>query len=247
MNAAQQFPPAIREDLAQLKQGLAALNNSVQRSKADTETAIGQMDRRASQQFATIQKSLADLSLKADAIEANLGRLEGRLDETRNRLDTLSRSLEPGGAVLPPPGVGVTPAPTPAPPSKPQVRPSDVYQQAYLDFSKGNYILAMAGFSEFLRLDPTSDLADNAQFWIGEAYYSQKQFERAVQEYQKVYINYPKGDKVPAALFKEALAHLELRQQTLAQARLQYLVEQFPHSEEAALARDRLARLKSQR
>jgi tol-pal system protein YbgF len=127
------------------------------------------------------------------------------------------------------------------------VRPSDVYQQAYLDFSKGNYILAMAGFSEFLRLDPTSDLADNAQFWIGEAYYSQKQFERAVQEYQKVYINYPKGDKVPAALFKEALAHLELKQQTLAQARLQYLVEQFPHSEEAALARDRLARLKSQR
>ena len=57
--------------------------------------------------------------------------------------------------------------------------------------------------------------------------------------------NYPRSDKAPTSLYKEALALIELKQPVLAQARLQYLIDNFPQAEEAPLAKERLATLKS--
>jgi TolA-binding protein len=73
---------------------------------------------------------------------------------------------------------------------------------------------------------------------------ARENLEQAVQEFRKVVVAYPRGSKVPTALYKEALALVELKQTALAQARLQYLVEHFPQSEEAPLAKERLASLK---
>jgi TolA-binding protein len=134
----------------------------------------------------------------------------------------------------------------------------EAYQAAYLDFSRGRYELAMSGFREFLRRYPDSPLADSAQYGIGESYYSMataaatqgqadkatRALEQSVQEFRKVIVAYPRGAKVPPALYKEALALTELKQTSLARARLQYLVDNFPQSEEAPLAKERLATLK---
>jgi TolA-binding protein len=141
------------------------------------------------------------------------------------------------------------------------LQPSDIYQVAYIDYSKGSYPLAIAGFQEFLRRFPEHELADNAQYWVGEAQVglartltnsgqadkAQQALEQAVVEFKKVLANYPRGDKAPAALYKEALALVELKQSDQAQARLQYLLDNFPQSEEAPLARERLATLKAGR
>jgi TolA-binding protein len=143
-------------------------------------------------------------------------------------------------------------------PSTGALQPQDVYQAAYIDFSKGSYPLAIAGFREFLRRYPDDELADNAQYWIGEAHFAvarthanagqadraTQELERAVQEFRKVVANYPRGDKAPTALYKEALALVELKEPALAQARLQYLIDNFPQAEETPLARERLAALK---
>ena len=67
--------------------------------------------------------------------------------------------------------------------------------------------------------------------------------EQSVQEFRKVFVNYPRGAQVPTALYKEALALVELKQMKVARARLQYLVDNFPQSEEAPLARERLKSL----
>src|SRR2546422_1768900 len=121
-----------------------------------------------------------------------------------------------------------------------------------------NYSLAIAGFREFLRRYPAHDLAGNAQYWLGEGYLglarayanavqADKEAEalsQAVQEVRKVLVNYSRADKVSTALYKEALALIELKQPQQAAARLQYLVENFPQAEEAPLARERLAGLK---
>jgi len=139
------------------------------------------------------------------------------------------------------------------------LQPQDIYQAAYLDFSKGSYQLAIAGFREFLRRFPDEALAGAAQYWIGEAQVAlarghtnagqapqaTEAMEQAVQEFRKVLANYPRSDKAPAALYKEALALIELKQPDLAQQRLQYLVETFPQSEESTLARERLAALRT--
>ena len=70
-----------------------------------------------------------------------------------------------------------------------------------------------------------------------------KALEQSVQEFRKVFVSYPRGRQVPTALYKEALALVELKQVKVAQARLQYLVDNFPQSEEAPLARERLKNL----
>ena len=134
----------------------------------------------------------------------------------------------------------------------------EAYQSAYQDFSKGRYALAIPAFRDFVRRYPDSPLADSAQYAIGESYFSlarasassgqadkaKLEFEQSVQEFRRVLLNFPRGSKVPTALYKEALALTELKQTSLAQARLQYLLDHFPQSEEAPLAKERLAALK---
>jgi tol-pal system protein YbgF len=154
------------------------------------------------------------------------------------------------------------PGPRATPPASSRAAASataeESYQAAYLDFSRGRYELAMSGFRDFLRRYPDSPLADSAQYGIGESYYSvataattqgqtdraTRALEQAVQEFRKVIVIYPRGSKVPSALYKEALSLTELKQTALARARLQYLVDHFPQSEEAPLAKERLATLK---
>jgi TolA-binding protein len=156
-----------------------------------------------------------------------------------------------------PPVAAVSPA-TPARPTTGLLQPQDLYQAAYIDFSKGSYTLAIDGFREFLRRYPEHPQANNAQYWIGEGYAALAQQhanagqaeratearQRAVQEFRKVVANYPRGDRTPTALYKEALTLMELKQPALAQSRLQYLVDNFPQAEETPLARERLATLR---
>ena len=241
----------VEQDLAQLRQDVTALSLAVHRSRGDTETVLGQLERRSRDQTAEVQKQLAALQSRTE----ELSRLTARVDELAQRVEMLSRQVR----ATPPPTGPAPPRPAPTPPREPGgPQPADVYQTAYIDFSKGNYPLAIAGFREFLRRFPDSDLANNAQYWVGEAYFSlargyanqgqadkvQGALEQAVQEFRKVIVNYPRGEKVPTALYKEALALLGLKQPSLAEARLKYLLEHFPQSEEAPLARDRLASLK---
>ncbi len=244
---------AVDEDLAQLRQDLNALSLAVHRTRGDTETVLGQLERQTRDQTAEVQKQLATLQSRTETLGEDLTRLAAQVDQLSQRVESLSRQLQ---AVAPPP----PPPATPPPRGDSGPQPADVYQTAYIDFSKGNYPLAIQGFREFQRRFPEADLAGNAQYWIGEAYFSLARgyaaqgqadkvaptLEQAVQEFRKVIVNYPRGEKVPTALYKEALALLELQQPSLAEARLQYLLDHFPQAEEAPLARDRLAALKKQ-
>jgi tol-pal system protein YbgF len=163
-----------------------------------------------------------------------------------------STSVPP--APSPPPAASVSPVPRPSSPTAPQ----DAYQAAYIDFSKGSYLIAITGFRDFVRRYPDHPLAGSAQYWVGESQLglargqanagqterSTQAMEQAVQEFRKVVANYPRSDKAPSALYKEALVLIELKQPAVAQARLQYLVDNFPQAAETMLAREKLAALK---
>jgi tol-pal system protein YbgF len=252
---------ALQQDVAQLRQDLNSLTLAVHRGRGDSETVVGQLDRRTREQSAESSKQSAALNARLDALSAEVGRVSARVDELSQRVESLGRTNPSGGgaAPIPPPARSGTPAPPVAavpPPSRGGASAEESYQAAYLDFSKGLYPLAVSGFRDFLRRFPDSPLADSSQYWIGEAYFSmaratasqpdkaRENLELAVQEFRKVVVAYPRGSKVPTALYKEALALVELKQTALAQARLQYLVEHFPQSEEAPLAKERLASLK---
>jgi tol-pal system protein YbgF len=268
---------ATQQDLLQIRQDVASAQQAAQRAKADADAVSAQVKGRSPGEG---DKQVAALSRQVDSLGETVTTLTGRVDELATRLDMLTRQLRgtgqapatsgsaaPRSSSAAPSGSGsASPGPAPGPvaavpprPSAASLQPQDIYQAAYIDFSKGSYSLAIAGFREFLRRYPDHELAGSAQYWIGEAYLSlargfsdssqsdkaTESLEQAVQEFKKVLANYPRADKVPTALYKEALALIDLKQPGLAQARLQYLVDNFPRSEENSLARERLAALKS--
>jgi tol-pal system protein YbgF len=120
----------------------------------------------------------------------------------------------------------------------------DLYRDAYETYQKGNLEDARRRFEAFLKQYPNTELSDNAQFWIGETYYLKRDFEKAILEYEKASTKYPEGDKVPAALFKQALAFSELGDKTNARSTLRKVMERYPHSDQADMARKRLEAIK---
>lgn len=244
-----------QQDMAQLRKDVDALNLAVHRGRGESDTTLTQMERRAREQSAETARQLAAMNTRLESLSAELNRLSARVDELGQRLDSQSRPPGGGG-----PSTRPTPSPTPSPGgSRSSVEPGaeESYKAAYADYTKGNYTLAIAEFREFVRQHPDSARADSAQYWIGESYFSigraaatagqpekaREALERSVQEFRKVFVNYPAGRQVPTALYKEALALAELKQPKVARARLQYLVDNFPQSEEAPLARERLKNL----
>jgi tol-pal system protein YbgF len=115
-----------------------------------------------------------------------------------------------------------------------------LYNTAYLDVTKGNYELARQGFQEFLRVFPTSTLADNAQYWIAESYYGEGKYQEAIKGFEQVIDNYPAGDKVSAAMLKLGFSYQKLGDTATANVYLQQVIEKYAGSEEARIARERL-------
>jgi len=118
--------------------------------------------------------------------------------------------------------------------------PDGLYAAAKQRFDRGEYEDARQLFQTLLEQHPQSDNADNAQFWIGEIYYHEKWYEKAILEYQKVIENYPKGNKVRSALLKQGLAFSNLGDGDNAKLILKELVRKYPNSKEASMAEKKL-------
>lgn len=115
-----------------------------------------------------------------------------------------------------------------------------LYQAAKTAYDQGEFERAREGFQALLKRFSKSDQADNAQFWIGESYYLEQWYEKAILEYQKVIEKYPKGNKVPASLLKQGLAFLNLGDKSNARLILEELTKKHPDTNEAAIARNKL-------
>jgi len=120
----------------------------------------------------------------------------------------------------------------------------DLYRDAYDTFQRGDLEAARRKFEAFLKQYPNTELSDNAQFWVGETYYLKKDFERAILEYEKTIAKYPEGDKVPAAMLKQGMAFLELGDKMNGRNLLKRVIERFPQSEQAEMAKKKLETLK---
>src|SRR5439155_6168463 len=95
-----------------------------------------------------------------------------------------------GAGTAPPPGAGVL------------VDPTAEYDQAVLDFTQARFPRALAEFRAFVAAHGATDLADNAQYGVGESFYAQGLYDSAAVAYRGVVDRWPDGDKVPAALYK---------------------------------------------
>jgi tol-pal system protein YbgF len=132
----------------------------------------------------------------------------------------------------------------PVEPKGPSTTAGNLYKDAYETFQKGDLDGGRRKFEAFLKQYPNMELSDNAQFWIGETHFLKKDFEKAILEYEKVIVKYPEGDKVSSALLKQGLAFLELGDKTHARNLLKRVIDRFPQTEQAEIAKKKLEGIK---
>jgi tol-pal system protein YbgF len=118
--------------------------------------------------------------------------------------------------------------------------PNQMYHQAYLDYTNGNYDIAVSEFREYLKDFPDAEFAGNAQFWIGESLYSMNKYDEALTELDKVVKNYPNSPKVADALVKEGYVLDALKRPKDAKKAYAEVIKKYPDSDAARLAAQRL-------
>jgi tol-pal system protein YbgF len=137
------------------------------------------------------------------------------------------------------------PGGTTAPPATDPVKARAEYQQGFNLLKQSLYAQSIKAFQEFLIAHPGSEYADDAQYWLGEAHYVNRDFEPALGEYRKLVSGYPDSPKLTQALLKVGYTLQELGRIDEARAALQDLVKRYPGTSAARLAEERLATLPS--
>ena len=118
-----------------------------------------------------------------------------------------------------------------------------LYSSAYRDITAGNYDLSKQEFQEYIKYYPGTELASNAQFYLGEIAALKKNYRDAIAQYNKVIQNYPNSFKIPSARVKKGLALLALGQKTAGVRELREVIRDYPDSDEARLASSKLRQI----
>jgi tol-pal system protein YbgF len=207
--------------------------DSLLTSQAALAKRIDQMEKKldltregAAASRAATDTRLLEISQRLDVLDGKLDESGARVSQLSMKVDTVKQKINTSDSTR------ATPAKT--------ADPETMYQAAYSDIAAGRYALARESFQTLLKTYPDTEVADNAQYWIGESYYGTGDFANAIVEFQKVIDNYPKGDKVPAAMFKIGLSQARLKQTSESQKTYRALIQKYPKSPEAALAKERL-------
>ena len=223
---------------------------------------------RLDQLWLDLDNTLEPLRVRLAEYGANTGSLESRLVALEEQLALLNENLlnitggirEPGdasarpvsGAPMPPPqqptGVPGPSVARPAASSQPvpmstRSEADSLYSAAYTDYLSANYTLAIGSFQEYLRLFSDDQLADSAQYWIGESHYSLKQYQLARTAFMEVERRYPLSEMVPDAAFKAARCLIELGEGARAIGELIRLVTDHPRSNTTPIACMQIERL----
>ena len=124
--------------------------------------------------------------------------------------------------------------------------PRAEYQRYYEALRAGNHSYAVTGFRNFVERFPGHDFADNAQYWLGEAYYVTRDYSTALGEFTRVVAEFPDSQKVPDALLKIGYVHYELKQWDQARETLSQVAARVPGTTVARLAEQRLQRMRQE-
>ncbi len=220
---------------------LAATMGSLQKSVQDVQANSGA-------RLDTMSTQVQGLSDNLEEIKSRLGKLNQQLVDLQNSVQSLDGKISgtapapAAGAVTPTAGA-VPPATSPVVPPAGAPSADTLYSNGLRDITSGKYDLARSEFQDYLKYYGTTDLASNAQFYLGEIAYSQKNFDQAVSEYDRVLSNYPKSFKLAPAQLKKGMALIELGQKSSGVRELREVVRRYPGTEEDRRARAKLKEL----
>lgn len=132
---------------------------------------------------------------------------------------------------------GANPPAAMTPASMAPISADTLYQNALRDYTTGNYELSRQEFSDYIGHFPSSDLASNSQFYLGQIFYAQHDYRNAIKAYDLVLSKYPQSIKLASALLKKAEAEEQLKERTSAIRDLREVAHRFPGTDESRRAR----------
>jgi tol-pal system protein YbgF len=218
----------------------------VQIKLQDVDTRLARIERVVANQ------SLLDLANQIEAVRIDVRSLHNdvdllnhNLDASRKQqhdlyadLDQRLKALENRGGAA---GAAASGAPVG------DVNDKVSYQAAFDLLKESQYDRAVAAFQSFLSTYPNSQLADNAQYWLGEAHYVNKSFPEALAAFQRVVENYPQSRKLADALLKIGFCDYELKRFPAAREVLTQVAAKFPDTAAAGLAKQRLDKMNAEK
>jgi len=205
----------------------------------DLEARVARMER--------IVTNEAQVSQNVDEMQGSLRELRGDIEELQHNNETLNKQqrafytdldkrLSAAGG-----GSGVL-----AGSNAPSPTEQAVYGQAFDALKAGSYSIAITGFKDFLKTYPDSSLADNAQYWLGEAYYVSHEYDSAAGSFRTVLKKWPDSPKAPDAMLKLGYTQFAQKQFPAARATLDEVTRKYPGTDSAKLAAERLRRMPAQ-
>ena len=236
MEGVRRTQAVVGTQLDQIQLDIGRLGGKVEEVVAKTnrqEEKIGQMQQGQMTSLLDLQKAVEDLNRRMSRLANSLG------------LPELAGAAPAGEGA---PGEKRAPdvGPTPGAPSGAQkaLAPQALYDRATQLFRAGDFPAAREGFNRYLGLYPKTDLAKNAQFWLGECYFAEKKYDEAIVAYDKLVKEYPKSDKVSSALLKMGMAFLEKGDKDAGKIALKKVIRDYPQSNQAQIAQKKLSQIK---
>jgi tol-pal system protein YbgF len=247
----------LQQQVSQIQQGQQDLRSAMDQKNAELKTLLEQTldsTNKMSLSMGSLQKTVQDVQANSGAridtlatqvqglsdnlqdIQARVGKLSQQVTDAQGVLQSIDAKVSGGAASAPPsaPGPGQPVA------SGPPISSDVLYTNALRDFTGGKYDLARQEFGDYLKNFPTSDLASNAQFYLGEIDFVQGEYKGAIGEYDRVLTNYPKSYKLAAARLKKGEAELSLGQKANALRDFREVVRRYPGTDEARRAQAKL-------
>lgn len=222
--------------------GCLATSQELQDLRVDITRLNGALDKASAQQaeFQTsLQGNQADLLAQMSTLSGRLEALTTRLEENdarmtslASRMDDLDKNMSSRLEIL---SEGVSTSKKAA-----AAAPSKLYQLAYNDYMKRRYSQAAKGFADYVEVYPDTEKASEAQYYVGESRFAQKQWKEALAAYDTVIVKYAASDIVPSAILQKGATLEKLGQAAAAQDVYETLVKRFPQKPEAESAKARI-------
>ena len=228
------------------RRAILELRQRIETLRKETDQKLLEESRRQADEISTLRRGLLDLQNQWEATNGEAAKIRGlgeqlgrdlndaqrrqaeqikRLEERLQRLEPIKVSHE-GGEFLA------------------ETAEKRMFDAALVSFRGGEFEAAQSGLIDFLGRYPQSGYANSALFWLGNAQFVLKNYPAAINSLRKMIARSPSYARVPEAWLAISNCQLELKDLALARKTLEDLVANFPQSEAAEIAKDRLSRLK---
>ncbi len=176
----------MKTELTLLQRQIQGMQDTFNKSSGEMNTLITQI----SDNISAVRRAQSSVSTNSNDAATQLSAMSERVSASDQRIERLSEQFAQLRKLI---------EDIPKQPTIAHITPGNAEQlfaAAYSDYSRANYDLALSEFRQYVETYPTSELADNAQYWIGEILYAQKKLPEAAAEFERVQTVNPKGDKV---------------------------------------------------